>query len=124
MRMKVEEFRVLLDNILEEIPEEYFVDLNGGVCLEEKAKIHVKSVGDELKIMGEYVRSSTLGRSIWIYYGSFMDIYGHCSREKIYQELKKTVLHELTHHLESLAGFRDLEVEDEVQLGLYLKSKE
>lgn len=121
--MTVEEFRDMLDEILESIPEEYFVELNGGVQLIEETKIHPQSIGNELRIMGEYRRSGTLGRNIHIYYGSFMDIYGNCTKEQLYTRVRETVLHELMHHLESLAGYRDLEVEDEIALAKYKESK-
>ncbi|MCP1102881.1 putative Zn-dependent protease with MMP-like domain [Aequitasia blattaphilus] len=120
----LEEFRDMLDSIEEEIPEEFFRELNGGILLMENEKIHPKSKGDELKIMGEYVRSHTMGRLIYIYYGSFKAVYRDASYEVLYKEVKHTLLHELTHHLESLAGYRDLEVEDEIGIHNYLKSKE
>ncbi|MGL6197965.1 MAG: metallopeptidase family protein [Lachnospiraceae bacterium] len=121
--MTVEEFRDMLDAILEEIPEDYYVDLNGGVQLIETEKIHPKSIGDDLVIMGEYIRNGAMGRNIHIYYGSFMRLYGRLTSEQLKQRVKETVLHELMHHLESLAGYRDLEVEDEIQLADYLHKK-
>jgi len=121
--MTVEEFRDMLDEILGEIPEEYFVDLNGGVQLVEEIKIHPQSVENELRIMGEYIRSGIMGRNIRIYYGSFMAVYGYLPYDRLQERVRETVLHELMHHLEFLAGFRDLEVEDEVQLADYLGKK-
>lgn len=122
--MTVEEFRDMLDEILEEIPEQYFVGLNGGVQLIEEPKIHPQSVGDELKIMGEYIRNGVMGRNVHIYYGSFMSLYGHMTYEQLRDRVRETVLHELMHHLESLAGYKDLEVDDKVRLRKYLQSKE
>jgi len=119
--MTVEEFRSMLDDILSGVPEAYFIDLNGGVQLIEAEKIHPKSVGNDLVIMGEYIRNGAMGRNIHIYYGSFMKVYGHLPDENLKERIRETVLHELMHHLESLAGYRDLEVEDEVQLADYLR---
>lgn len=121
--MEMEEFRDMLDEVIAEIPEIYFQGLNGGVCLSEETKIHPKSIGSQLKIMGEYIYSSAMGRSIWIYYGSFIAVFGHSSRERIRKELIHTVRHELTHHLEGLAGYKDLEVEDENRISRYLEGK-
>ena len=113
----------MLDDVLSGVPEEYFVDLNGGVQLVEAEKIHPKSVGNDLVIMGEYIRNGAMGRNIHIYYGSFMKVYGRLPDENLKERVRETVLHELMHHLESLAGYRDLEVEDEVQLADYLRKK-
>lgn len=119
----MEEFREYLDEACEQIPEEYYGELNGGVLLREEVKIHPKSNGDELKIMGEYVYSRTMGRLIYIYYGSFMAVYGEASKELLKREIKHTLEHELTHHLESLAGEKDLEIADEIQIHRYLERK-
>ena len=73
--------------------------------------------------MGEYIRNGAMSRNVHIYYGSFMAIYGHLSREQLKTRVRETVLHELMHHLESLAGYRDLEVDDEVKLHKYLGAK-
>ncbi|MGF7011132.1 putative Zn-dependent protease with MMP-like domain [Lachnospiraceae bacterium PF1-22] len=121
--VSMEEFREYLDEACEQIPEEYYGELNGGVLLREEVKIHPKSNGDELKIMGEYVYSRTMGRLIYIYYGSFMAVYGEASKELLKREIKHTLEHELTHHLESLAGEKDLEIADEIQIHRYLERK-
>ena len=39
------------------------------------------------------------------------------------EKLRKVVKHEFLHHLESMAGERDLEIEDYLQLENYLKRK-
>jgi hypothetical protein len=39
-------------------------------------------------------------------------------------EIRKTLLHELRHHIESLSGVRDLEYEDELRLESYYLRKE
>ena len=47
-----------------------------------------------------------------MYYGSFMALYSYYSHEEIAEKLKETLYHELTHHLETLAGENDLVLED------------
>lgn len=118
--IEIEEFRGMLDDLVREIPEQYFTELNGGVLLLEGEKIHPKSRESELKIMGEYVRSRTMGRVIHIYYGSFIAVYGNSSYNFMKERVRETLRHELTHHLESLAGERDLEIEDEITIHQYL----
>jgi len=57
---------------------------------------------------------------IAIYYGSFERVYGHLSRESLKEQLAHTLKHEFTHHLESLAGERGLEIKDAKFLEDYL----
>lgn len=115
----VEEIHNMLDEIAEELPKDFFRHLNEGIVLLPQHKIHSQSRGDRvLFIMGQYSVSIT-GRNIKIYYGSFKKTYGHRSREFIYNKLKETLLHEFTHHLESLAGERGLEIKDKEKLDKY-----
>lgn len=115
----IEEVHAMLDKIATEIPVEFFDKLNEGVVLLDEYKIHPESrARDTLYIMGEYARSVT-GRNIKIYYGSFKNVYKGISNEDLYEKLKHTLLHEFTHHLESLAGERGLEVQDSQDMKKY-----
>ena len=114
----IDEVHNMLERIVEEIPKEFFKELNEGVVLLPEIKIHPDSESDNLIIMGEYSRSFT-GRNIRIYYGSFKRVYNGLSNEEVYEKLKHTLLHEFTHHLESLAGERGLEIKDEIALKKY-----
>ena len=115
---EINEISDMLNGIVDEIPTEFFTDLNGGVILLNECKPHPESQGD-LFIMGEYHHTNTLGRYICIYYGSFMRIYGNLPPDQMYEQLKHTVLHEFTHHVESLAGERGLEIEDHIHMEEY-----
>lgn len=118
----IEEVHHMLDEIAEELPRDFFKDLNEGIVLLPQYRIHPESKGSRvLYIMGEYSVSIT-GRNIKIYYGSFERTYRYQSREFIYTRLKKTLLHEFTHHLESLAGEKDLEIQDAEDLKRYRSS--
>lgn len=108
----------ILEELAEELPEEFFDELNGGVVLQEEAKPHPQGSGD-LWIMGEYCKGGYLGRYINIYYGSFSILYGNLSREELKKELRHTLRHEFRHHLESRAGEKDLEVIDAIRLAEY-----
>jgi hypothetical protein len=74
---------------------------------------------NDLYTLGEYHHSYSMGRYITMYYGSFAVVYGHLSPEELKIRLRETLRHEFTHHLESLAGEKDLEIEDERQLARY-----
>jgi Uncharacterized protein conserved in bacteria len=121
--MQMEEFLEMVDDIAGEIPREFFDRLNGGIVLRPEQKYHPQGVGNDLFIMGEYSSSRTMGRTIYIYYGSYEAVYGYMEKEQLRKRVKETVLHEFTHHFESLAGERDLEIEDAVRIAEYKKRK-
>ena len=114
----IDDIANMLDNIVDEIPLELFKDLNGGIILLEEYKTHPESPGN-LFILGEYHHRYDMGRYICIYYGSFMHLYRHLRPEKLRARLKETLLHEFTHHLESLAGEKGLEIQDKIDLQRY-----
>ncbi len=117
----IDETQDILDEIAESLPEVFFRDLNGGILLLPEEKVSPYALNDDLFILGEYQRGGMMGRLIKIYYGSFARMFSHASREYYTSRLRETLLHEFTHHLESLAGVRDLEVWDEEQLKEYYR---
>lgn len=119
----IDRFEVILDDIAGELPAEFYRELNGGILLLPEAKISPYAVGDDLYIMGEYIYSSSMGRLIKIYYGSFEKAYSHFSESALTEQIREVLYHEFTHHMESLAGEKGLEVKDEAQLRRYLASK-
>ena len=116
----IDTIQIWLDEIAESLPEEIFKDLNGGVLLLPQYKLSPHAIADDLFIMGEYHIDRFLGRMVYIYYGSIIHIYGNASEHIIKRELRKVLCHELTHHLESLAGERGLEIIDAERLHRYL----
>lgn len=100
----------ILDDLIEELPEGVYDRLNGGVNLIEEARRN--DAGDYT--MGLY-HVDEMGRYIEIFYGSFVELFGDMDQEKFTDELRKTLRHELTHHVESMAGDRTLEKWDEEQ---------
>ena len=123
MTITIDRAQVLLEQIAETLPAELYKDLNGGILLLPQEKISPYAVGDDLYILGEYQSGGSMGRLIKIYYGSFEKLFGSLSEEEFKERLKKTLFHEFTHHLESLAGERVLEIEDERQLAAYRREK-
>ncbi len=120
----MEAIRDMLDDIQEDLPPILFEELNGGVLLLPEHKLHPESrKEDKLYIKGEYHRSRTLGRQIIIYYGTFKKLYETKSEKKIYKELRKTLHHEFVHHIESLGGEIDLEIDDAIRLEAYRRKK-
>ena len=118
----IDEINEMLDDIALELPDGIFDDLNGGVSLLPETKRSNADPGGGLYTLGEY-RRDQMGRYIVIYYGSVCAVHGRGTRDEMYASLKKLLAHELTHHLESLAGDRDLEIEDEIELDNYLQGK-
>jgi len=117
--ISIDRVHEMLEEIAAEFPEEFFESLNGGISLLPDVKYSPHARHNDLYILGEYCRDM-MGRYIVIYYGSFLRTYGHLKEERFYSELKKTVAHEFTHHLESLAGERGLEIQDREDLEDYL----
>jgi hypothetical protein len=116
----------IIDKIVNDMPGDIFKWLNGGVVLVPHEKLHPESdrggPGGELYILGEYNNDPRgLGRYIVIYYGSFVRLHGWQTPDRQEDELRKVINHELTHHLESLAGERDLEKQDARDLMKYKK---
>lgn len=112
----------MLDEIADSLPQELYRELNGGIVVVPEFKIHNKAVDNDLYIMGEYHRDS-LGKYVIIYYGSFERVYPSIGKEELREQLKKTLVHEIRHHNEYLAGYRDLEVYDEDRINDYLNNK-
>ena len=119
----IEEINELLDEVAAGIPDEVFRELNGGVSLLPETKLSESDPDGCLYTLGEYHRDQ-MGRYIVLYYGSICAVHGDDSRSRMRQNLKKVLTHELTHHLESLAGDRDLEVQDEIDLENYFQGKD
>ena len=112
----------MLDEIAQELPEEVFRGLNGGVSLRPDVMQSRSDPGGGLYTLGEY-RRDQMGRYIVIYYGSLCAVYPYATEEKMRKHLKDVLTHELTHHLESLAGERDLEIEDKRKLDEYRRRR-
>lgn len=100
-----------LEEIVQEFPEAFFEDLDGGIQLEEKALPDPDFPPDEMYIMGEYVHDN-LGRYILLYYGSFAALLEEEDAEVWKDEIFATVAHEFTHHLEETAGLHALDDKD------------
>lgn len=119
--VEIDEFQEIANELYEELPEEIYKGINGGILIEEEHKLYPEEPG--LTCLGVYERG-LLGRCIRLYYGSFIYMYPWYDREQMKCELRKTLHHEITHHLEFLAKDNDLEIEDMKFLEEYKKKKE
>ncbi len=117
--ISIDEFEKILSEIADELPEDFFINLNGGIRLIPDAKLHPEAVNDDLYIMGEYHYDSIMGRDISIYYGSFARTCGHMRPDELRARIEHTLKHEFRHHLESQGGQRDLEVIDDREIQEY-----
>lgn len=114
-----EEASQMLENIINDVPDELFRDLSGGVILEHEYKLHPSSRPERpLYIMGEY-HNDGLGKRIVIYYGSFRVVHGFCDSEEFREKLRHTFSHELRHHIEHMAGVSSLNRFDDERLDMY-----
>ncbi len=100
----------MLDAAMEALPRGIFDGLNGGVNLIEEPMPDSKGG----YTLGLY-HHNIMGRYIEIFYGSFRELYGDIPPMQFERRLKSTLHHELTHHIEALAGDRSLEHWDEEQ---------
>ena len=117
----IDQIQQMLEEISESIPEEFFRKLNEGVVLLPQHKYHPKSRSNKpLYVLGEY-RKSITGSHIRIYYGSFKRTMESMDLQKIRERLEETLLHEFTHHLETLAGERGLILKDQESIKRYLE---
>ena len=112
-----EESDEAIAQMVEELPQEILEGLNLGISLLRDTLFDENG----LVILGQYhVEPMGLGRYVTINFGSMVEVYGHLSKNAFRKQLKHVLHHELTHHLEHLAGDRSLEVQDAIDKRKYL----
>ena len=74
----------------------------------------------QVYILGEYC-DDLLGRYINLYYGSFAAMAENedWTEEDWEQELRQTLSHELTHHMEGRSGLHALDDKDEAEMAAW-----
>ena len=120
--MILEDFKRIIEELLDELPEEFFRELSGGVIVSEAAMVPDYAQGDDLYIMGHYTIFSGM-RQIVIYKGSFDRTHPYADAEEAKSILRGVVRHEFRHHLEFLSGIHDqssLEAQDAREKQAYL----
>lgn len=117
-----DEMKEIVEELCDELPEVFYNELNLGVVLEDMVRFgDISFESDPLYVLGLY-SVDMLGSKISIFYGSMKVVYGYIhDREEIKDKVRSTLRHEFTHHLERLAGEKDLEIDDEIRLAKYIQ---
>lgn len=113
-----DQFAEMVDIAVDRIPPRFCRDLTGGFTVQEKSKSDGRYI-----TMGQYVEGGHLGCFIVFYYGSFAALLNNQPIEVWQKEILDTVLHEMQHHLESMAGRNDLARQEMAELAQALKGK-
>jgi hypothetical protein len=119
--ISIEETESVLERLADELPAEFYGKLNGGIILLPESRLNENDRSGDLYTLGEYHYDAYMGRYIAIYYGSFSKVYGRLPQAQLEKRLREVLRHEFRHHLESLAGERDLEKEDDEYISEYLR---
>lgn len=124
--LSVEEYKKIISELMDELPEEFFLKLTGGVVVSEAMVIPDYSRADDpIYTMGQYQFSAGI-RQIVMFKGSFDRVYPQAGAEEARLILRGILRHEFRHHLESLGGVRNsssLEAEDERKRQAYISSQ-
>lgn len=117
MILSIDAVNDILDEMAEGFPAVLFEELNGGVNLLEEAMPDPEFPEGEMYFLGEFC-DDCLGRYINLYYGSFVALAEQedWTEEDWRRELRETLAHELTHHMESRAGTHALDDKDAEEL--------
>ena len=116
-----EEAEIMLEELISELPPGIFNGLNCGVSLLPDTLYN----SNGLLILGQYhVQPYGLGRYVTINYGSLLMVHGHLPAEAFKAKIKETLHHELTHHLEHMAGDKTLEIKDEQDVARLLAGQQ
>ena len=122
--ISLEEYKKIISELLDELPEAFFQKLSGGVIVSEAAVIPYYARGNDLYTMGEYQIYSGI-RQIVMFKGSFDRIYPYADAAEARDLLRGILRHEFRHHLEYLGGVHNsssLEAQDERDKQAYLSN--
>ncbi len=117
------EYKQIVSELIDELPEEFFRKLSGGVIVSEATVIPDYAAANDLYTMGHYKVSSGV-RQIVLYKGSFDRAYPNADAARAKELLRGILRHEFRHHLEFLGGIHSaesLEAEDERKKQAYLE---
>lgn len=121
--ISTEEYKRIISELLDELPEEFFRDLTGGVIVSEASVIPDYAQGNDLYTMGMYKIYFGI-RQIVMYKGSFDRVYHYADSAQAKDILRGILRHEFRHHLESLGGIHNassLEAQDAREKRAYLE---
>ena len=119
------QYNSIISELLDELPEEFFWELSGGVIVSEALVIPDYAQGNDLYTMGQYQIYSGI-RQIVMFRGSFNRAHPNVDLSEAKDLLREILRHEFRHHLEYLGGVHNsssLEAEDERRKREYLSRK-
>lgn len=120
-----EQYNNIISELMDELPEEFFRELSGGVIVSEALVIPDYAQGNDLYTMGQYQIYSGI-RQIVMFRGSFNRAHPNVDLSEAKDLLREILRHEFRHHLEYLGGVHNsssLEAEDERRKREYLSRK-
>jgi len=122
--ISMNEYKRIVSELLDELPESFFQKLNGGVIVSDALVIPDYAQSNDLYTMGEYQIYSGI-RQIVMFKGSFDRAYPYADSADAKRLLRGILRHEFRHHLEYLGGIHNsssLEAQDERDKEAYLAS--
>ena len=106
--ISIDEYRKIVSELLDELPEEFFRRLSGGVIVSEETARPDYAVGDDLYTMGQYQIYAGI-RQIVLYKGSFDRAHPQADQAEARELLRGILRHEFRHHLEFLGNVHNSE---------------
>ena len=113
--ISTEEYKAIISDLMDELPEEFFRELTGGVIMSEALVIPDYARDNDLYTLGQYQVCYGL-RQIVMLKGSFDRLYPQADMAQAREILRGVLRHEFRHHIEFLGGIHNsssLEAEDE-----------
>ena len=99
----IEEYRQIISELMDELPEAFFRKLSGGVTVSEATVMPDYVRDNDLYTLGKYQIFSGV-RQIVMYKGSFDRAYPYADTAEAKEVLRGVLRHEFRHHLEFLGG--------------------
>ena len=124
--ISTEAYKAIISDLMDELPEEFFRQLTGGVIMSEALAIPDYARGNDLYTLGQYQVCYGV-RQIVMFKGSFDRLYPNADVPEARGILRGVLRHEFRHHIEFLGGIHNsssLEAEDERQKQAYLARHE
>ena len=120
--ISTEQYEAIISGLMDELPEAFFRELNGGVIMSEALMIPDYAHGNDLYTLGQYQVHYGM-RQIVMFKGSFDRLYPQADVGQAREILRGVLRHEFRHHIEFLGGIHNsssLEAEDERKKQAYL----
>jgi hypothetical protein len=122
--ISTEEYKSIISELLDELPEPFFRELTGGVIMSEAMVIPDYAQDNDLFTLGQYQVYYGV-RQIVMFKGSFDRLYPQADILQAREILRGVLRHEFRHHIEFLGRIHNsssLEAEDNRKKQAYLDS--